>query len=118
MAARSEPSAPPRKRVGKYEILCPIAVGGMAELHLARAAGLGGFEKLLVIKRILPEHARNAEFVQMFLDEARIAATLRHANVVDVYDFGAQEGEYFLAMEYLHGEDTRRVMLAQDREDS
>jgi hypothetical protein len=82
----------------------------MAELHLARLAGPAGVEKLLVIKRILPEHAGDPQFVRMFLNEARIASTLQHANVVHVYDFGCENGEYFLVMEYLAGTDVRRLL--------
>ncbi|MCA1663314.1 MAG: serine/threonine protein kinase, partial [Myxococcales bacterium] len=108
-------AAPPsaeRERFGKYEILRRIAVGGMAEIYLARALGLEGFEKLVVLKRILPQYADNEEFVQMFLDEARVAATLHHSNVVQVYDIGAVDGQYFLSMEFLHGQDGRVLMKA------
>jgi hypothetical protein len=104
-----------KDRLGRYRLLELIATGGMAEIHLARAEGAAGFEKLLAIKRILPEHARDAEFVAMFLLEARIAATLHHANVVQVYDFGYDDGSYFLAMEYLRGSDTRRIVDALAR---
>jgi len=97
---------------GKYEILRRIAVGGMAEIHLARARGIEGFEKLVVIKRILPQYADNEEFVQMFLDEARLAAHLHHSNVVQVYDIGQVDQQYFLSMEFLHGQDVRQVMKA------
>ena len=81
----------------------------MAAVHLARAAGIGGFEKLLVIKRILPHVAKDQSFIQMFLDEARIAATLDHANVVHVFDVGSAQGDVFLAMEFLHGHDLRSI---------
>ena len=101
-----------RERFGKYEILRRIAVGGMAEIYLARAIGLEGFEKLVVVKRILPQYADNEEFVQMFLDEARVAATLHHSNVVQVYDIGSVDGQYFLSMEFLHGQDGRQLMKA------
>ena len=84
----------------------------MAEIYLARALGIEGFEKLVVVKRILPEFADNDEFVQMFLDEARLAATLHHSNIVQVYDIGSDDGQYFFAMEYLHGEDGRQLMKA------
>src|SRR5688572_16074277 len=83
------------EQLGKYELLRHIATGGMAEIHLARVKGIEGFEKIVVIKRILPQLAANREFVQMFLDEARIAATLHHPNVVQVYDIGSVSGSYF-----------------------
>jgi serine/threonine protein kinase len=112
-------AAPAPARLGRYEILRKLAAGGMAELHLARVTGIEGFEKLVVIKRILPQLANQADFVQMFLDEARIAATLHHSNIVQVYDMGVIDGSYFCAMEFLHGADVRQVFKAsraQERE--
>src|SRR6266567_9015608 len=82
----------------------------MAEIFLARVSGLPGFQKMVVIKRILPQLATKTDFVEMFLDEARIAATLQHPNVVQMYDVGVVDGNYFIAMEYLHGEDVRSLM--------
>ena len=98
---------------GKYELLRKIASGGMAEVYLAKQTGLVGFEKLVVIKRILPHLAANEEFVRMFLDEARTAADLRHTNVVQIYEVGEDQGTYFIAMEFLHGQDLRRVLRKQ-----
>jgi serine/threonine protein kinase len=103
------------RRLGRYEIVRPLARGGMAELFLARKKGIEGFEKLVVIKRILPELKHDREFVEMFLDEARLQATLHHSNIVQVYDFGEDAGSHFFAMEYLHGEDTRAIMRAAHR---
>jgi serine/threonine protein kinase len=108
-----------RERVGKYEIIRRLATGGMAELHLACARGprgLDGFEKLVVIKRILPQLAGDPEFVRMFLDEARLAALLDHGNLVHVFDVGATGQSYYLAMEYLHGEDVRHVTRAAEQQ--
>lgn len=96
--------SPPRE-FGRYQLVRRIAVGGMAQLWLAVQRGPHGFEKTLVLKVILPEFCTNDDFVQMFLDEARLAATLDHSNVVRVYDFGEVGGQYYLAMEYLPGED-------------
>src|SRR5690349_4672885 len=81
----------------------------MAQIFLARQQGVEGFEKLLVVKRILPHLAENEDFVTMFLDEARIAARLNHPNIVQIFNLGAQDDSYFIAMEYIHGEDARRV---------
>ena len=81
----------------------------MAEVLLARQSGLEGFEKLVVLKRILPHLAEQPRFITMFLDEARTAADLRHPNVVQVFDVGEADGTYFLAMEYLHGQNLRLV---------
>src|SRR5712671_6692857 len=90
---------------GRYTLLRKLASGGMAEVFLARQGGLEGFEKLVVLKRILPTFAQNTEFRAMFLDEARLAADLSHPNVVNLFDVGMDSGTYFIAMEYLHGQD-------------
>ena len=95
---------------GKYTLLRRLGAGGMAEVFLARQAGLEGFEKLVVIKRVLPRHAGDDEFSRMFLDEARTAADLRHPNVVSIYEVGAQDGAYFMAMEFLHGHNVAHII--------
>jgi serine/threonine protein kinase len=89
---------------GGYTLLAQLGEGGMAEVFLARKSGPGGFSKLQVIKRILPSLAKDPEFVQMFLDEARLAARFEHPNVVQVYDLGEADGTIFIAMEYLAGQ--------------
>jgi serine/threonine protein kinase len=96
--------------VTRYDVLGRLAVGGMAEIFLARAAGLEGFAKYVVVKRMLPDVARRKEMVAMFLDEARITARLRHQNIAQIYDFGLIDESYFFTMEYLHGRDLRAVM--------
>jgi serine/threonine protein kinase len=95
---------------GKYQILRRLAVGGMAELYLARTRGMGGFEKLVVIKRVLPHLAEEPEFIEMFFREARLAATLDHPNIVHVMDIGALDEDPYFVMEYVHGEDLRAVL--------
>jgi serine/threonine protein kinase len=87
----------------RYEILSPLASGGMAELFLARATGLGGFAKRVVVKAIRPELATDPAYVQMLMDEARIASTLEHSNIVQVLDADVVDGFVFLVMEYLRG---------------
>src|SRR5436853_7717531 len=82
----------------------------MAELFLARLPGIEGFAKRVVVKRVLPNLARDRQFVEMFLEEARLAATLHHQNVVAVHDIGQDDGGYFFAMEYLHGADLGEVL--------
>jgi serine/threonine protein kinase len=82
----------------------------MAEIYLARASGIEGFEKIVVLKRILPQHAQNDEFIAMFLDEARLAATLAHNNIAQTYDIGVEGQSYFFTMEYVHGEDLRNML--------
>jgi serine/threonine protein kinase len=99
-------------KLGRFELIRQIAVGGMAELYLARTVGIEGFEKLVVVKRILPLYLANPSFVSRFLNEARLAATLLHPNVVQVYDIGNEGGDYFFAMEYVHGEDLSLVVAA------
>jgi eukaryotic-like serine/threonine-protein kinase len=82
----------------------------MAEVLLARSSGIEGFTRHVVIKRIRPGQAKDQAFVQMFLNEARLAAQLHHANIVQVHDIGQEGNEYFFAMEYVHGEDLRRLL--------
>jgi len=94
---------------GSYQLIKRLATGGMAQIYLARQKGPEGFEKLLVVKRILPHLAENADFVHMFLGEARIAARLTHPNIVQIFSLGQEGDSYFIAMEYIHGEDVRRV---------
>jgi serine/threonine protein kinase len=101
-----------QESIGRYRLIEEIATGGMAEVHLGSFQGAAGIEKLVAIKRIKPEHARDADYVRMFLNEARIAATLHHPNLVQTYDSGCEDGTYFLAMEYLRGQDTRRIIQA------
>ncbi len=91
-------------RIGRYDVIAPLAVGGMAEIFLARIVGPSGFERAVVIKRILPHLAREPGFAEMFLDEARILAAIRHPNVVIVHELGRENDELFLVMEYLEGE--------------
>lgn len=99
------------ERLGKYELLSRIATGGMAEIYLARTA-TAGIDRLLVIKTLLPHYVGRPEFVDMFLDEARIGAILNHPNIVQMYDFGTLDTgscASFMAMEYVHGEDVRTI---------
>src|SRR2546421_521123 len=97
---------------GKYELVSRLAAGGMAEIFLARTRSIQGFEKYLVIKRILGHRTSDPEFVRMFLDEARVAATLDHPNIVQIYDVGHVDNEYFIAMEYLRGHNLIEVARA------
>jgi eukaryotic-like serine/threonine-protein kinase len=90
-------------RFGKYDLLALLATGGMAEIWLARVSGMAGFEKLVVIKRLLDKLAIDPEYVEMFLDEARINARLTHSNIVQVLELGQVENKYFMAMEFVPG---------------
>jgi TonB family protein len=100
------------ERLGRYSVLKHLASGGMADVLLARSDGIEGFERHVVLKRIKAEHAKDKRFIKMFLDEARVAAGLHHQNIVQVYDIGEDSGEFFFAMEYLHGEDLRKLLSA------
>lgn len=96
--------------LGRYRVVDEIGVGGMASVHLARMDGPGGFQKWVAIKRIHPHLVEDDQFVDMFLDEARIAAGINHSNVAQVFDLGKDDNTYWIAMEYLHGEPLREVM--------
>jgi serine/threonine protein kinase len=104
-------------RFGKYTLIRRLATGGMAELFLAIQKSVAGFEKLIVIKRILPAQNRDREFIEMLLHEARIAATLSHPNIVQTFDVGQIDGTYFIAMEHVHGEDLRSIVRQMKKKD-
>ncbi|HTQ43857.1 MAG TPA: protein kinase [Polyangiaceae bacterium] len=96
--------------LGRYRVVDEIGIGGMASVHLARMDGPGGFQKWVAIKRIHPHLVEDETFVNMFLDEARVAARISHPNVATVFELGKHEDTYWIAMEYLHGEPLREVM--------
>ena len=96
-------------KIGRYELIQPLAIGGMAQVYLAKARGIEQFERLVVFKRILPSLSKDPQFISMFLDEARLAATLQHPNIAQVYDIGCQDGDYFFVMEYVDGKDVGRI---------
>ena len=101
--------------LGKYQLIQRLATGGMAEIFLARATAIHGFEKIVVLKQILPQHAQSDDFIRMFLAEARLAATLHHPNIVQVYDIGEHGDSYFFTMEYVAGQDLRNLVRAARR---
>ncbi len=94
---------------GKYLLIDRVSVGGMAEVFKAMAVGQSGFQKVLAIKRILPNVAEEEGFSQMFVDEANIAGQLHHANIVQIYDLGVIEESLFIAMEFVEGQDLRAI---------
>jgi serine/threonine-protein kinase len=106
----SDQAIAPGARVGPYRVLHRLAVGGMAELFLAHAAGPAGVEKLVVLKQILPDLAEDPEFVELFLNEARLASALSHPNIVHVLDVGSAARAYFLVMEYVHGRNVAAIL--------
>jgi serine/threonine protein kinase len=119
-----EPEAPPAKppsppsresswrddRFGPYQLLDRVAIGGMAEVFKAKRTGVEGFEKIVALKRILPHLSDNKEFLDMFVDEAKMVAGLAHPSIVQIYDLGRIEKSYYIAMEYVHGHDLRTIM--------
>jgi len=109
-------TSPAPVRLGPYDLLRRIATGGMAEVYLARRAGPHGFQKTVAVKRILPQYARDADFVAMFVDEARVCARLGHPNIVQVFDFGEHDGELYMAMEYVDGTTGARLIRAASAE--
>ena len=97
---------------GRYELLKRLAGGGMGEVYLARQRGIDGFQKLLVLKTLLPHLCEDEEFITMFKDEARVTAQLIHPNICQVFEFDQAGGVYYMAMEYLRGEDLRKLWRA------
>jgi len=98
------------RRFGQYTLLERIAVGGMAEVWKARMSGVEGFQKTVAIKKILPHLTDNDDFVNMFIDEAKLAAQLSHPNIIHIYDLGKIGGHFYIAMEYVEGENLRNVL--------
>ena len=114
MISDAQPTAAPSKvaaeHFGDYVLQDRIAQGGMAEVLLAKRRGAEGFEKIVAIKRILPELSASRDFVSMFINEAKIAARLSHPNIVQIFDFGRLDDYYFIAMEYVHGVNLRELL--------
>ena len=94
----------------RYRVIERIAAGGMAEVYRAESASLQGFRKSVAIKRVLPHLAQNKQFIEMFIDEARLGARLSHSNCVQVFDIGMGDGTYFIVMEFVDGADLRSLM--------
>lgn len=113
-----EPERATPERIGRYELCFELASGGMASVYLARIDGASGFEKLVALKRIHRHLAKEKGYIEMFLDEAKIAARITHPNVCSVFDFGEADGEYYLAMEYLVGEPLSRLCSRVARDQS
>ena len=97
-------------KLGRYELLHPLGCGGMAEVFKARASGPAGFERDVVVKRILPQYTRDPDFVRMFADEARILGLMHHPNVVQAYEFGEDGGTLYLALEYIEGPSLSKIL--------
>jgi serine/threonine-protein kinase len=100
----------PGYRLDRYELLCPLAYGGMASVWLARFGGRLGFERMVVIKMILPQYSQDPRFKDMFLDEARIASKIEHSNVARILDVGEQNDNYFIVMEWVDGDSLSKIL--------
>lgn len=99
----------------RYRVIKRLASGGMAEVFVAESAGIEGFRKQVAIKRVLPQLSAKAEFIDMFLDEARLSGRLAHSNVVSVFDIGVGDNTYFIVMEYVDGADLKQVIEYQKK---
>ncbi len=109
-SAKSSSDLDRGRRVGKYEIITRLSVGGMAELFLAFIPGPGGFKKFVALKQILPDVRADESFVKMFLDEARITAAFNHSNIGQVFDLGEEREELYLAMEFIAGQNLEQTI--------
>lgn len=98
------------EQFGKYILLEKLAAGGMAEVYLAKSNGANGVSKFVAIKRILPQFSNNEEFIDMFKEEAKVAINLNHSNVVSIYDFGIEKGQFYLVMEFVEGRNLRQIL--------
>jgi len=98
------------EKFGKYILLEKLAAGGMAEVYLAKSAGASGVNKFVAIKRILPQFSGNEEFIQMFQDEAKVSVNLNHSNVVSIYDFGVEHGQFYIVLEFVEGRNLRQII--------
>ena len=97
------------QKFGKYTLTRKLALGGMAELFVAKTAGAEGFERDVVIKRILPSYSEDEAFVKMFIDEASLTSKLQHPNIVQIFDFDVVDRQYYIAMEFIEGEDLQNI---------
>jgi eukaryotic-like serine/threonine-protein kinase len=98
------------EQFGKYILLEKLATGGMAEVYLAKSSGADGVQKFVAIKRILPQYSDNDEFIEMFREEAKIAVNMKHNNVVSIYEFGIEDKQFYLVMEYVEGFNLRQIL--------
>jgi TonB family protein len=97
-------------KFGQYVLTEKIATGGMAEVWKARMRGVEGFQKIVAIKKILPHLSDNQDFIEMFVDEAKLAAQLNHNNIIHIYDLGKIQSSYYIAMEYIDGYDLKTIL--------
>ncbi|MEA2490786.1 MAG: eukaryotic-like serine/threonine-protein kinase, partial [Acidobacteriota bacterium] len=118
-AARVEEDEPTDGvKFGQYVLIEKIATGGMAEVWKARMRGVEGFQKIVAIKKILPHLSDNQDFIEMFIDEAKLAAQLNHNNIIHIYDLGKIQSSYYIAMEYIDGFDLKTILRRGQERDT
>jgi TonB family protein len=105
-------------KFGQYVLVEKIATGGMAEVWKARMRGVEGFQKIVAIKKILPHLSDNQDFIEMFIDEAKLAAQLNHNNIIHIYDLGKIQSSYYIAMEYIDGYDLKTILRRGQERDT
>jgi len=101
---------PGERQFGPYRLVRQIAVGGMAELYLAKARGIAGFEKYVALKMIHPNFSSDEQFIEMLIDEAKISVQLQHVNIAQTFDLGRVGDTYYITMEYVDGADLYKVL--------
>jgi len=101
---------------GKYLLLEKLAMGGMAEVFLAKSSGVQGIGKFLAMKRILPQYSSNEDFISMFTEEAKICVNLSHSNIAKIYEFGVEQGQFFIVMELIEGKNLRQILSRLGKE--
>jgi serine/threonine-protein kinase len=106
------------QKFGPYTLYHKIASGGMAEIYLARTGGLQGFEKFLILKMIHPKWSQDAKFISMLIEEAKLAVTLNHTNIAQIFDLGKQNDLYYIAMEYVEGRDLFQILVRSSERDT
>ncbi len=102
---------------GPYRLVHQVAVGGMAEIHLAKTSGIAGFEKYVALKMIHPNFSQDAQFIQMLIDEAKITVQLQHVNIAQTFDLGRVDRTYYITMEYVDGADLYKVLRKSSEQD-
>src|SRR5258708_26147673 len=106
------------RQFGPYRLVRQIAVGGMAEIHLAKTKGIAGFEKYVALKMIHPNFAEDEQFIQMLVDEAKIAVQLNHGNIAQTFDLGRVGEAFYITMEYVDGADLYKILRRGSEIDS
>src|SRR5688572_22095378 len=105
------------RQFGPYRLVHQIAVGGMAEIHLAKARGIAGFEKYVALKMIHPNFSQDEQFIQMLIDEAKITVQLQHVNIAQTFDLGRVGSTFYITMEFVDGCDLYKLLRKGSEQD-